>query len=161
VHPGGELIISAPFLLSKYTIERFIEQKAQWILRAVRRLKDFRPAGRRISAHQYQVYRKQALNLVLNKISALNRTYNVPRNGISIRNQKTRWGSCSKKGNLNFNYRIIFLESWLQDYIITHELCHLLEFNHSPKFWQLVTQTIPNHKQARKELRKNPILTYS
>lgn len=72
---------------------------------------------------------------------------------VAIRDQKSRWGSCSKKGNLNFNYRIVFLPRHLVDYIIVHELCHLLEFNHSDRFWQLVAKTIPDHVERRKELR--------
>ena len=72
---------------------------------------------------------------------------------IAIRNQKSRWGSCSKKGNLNFNYKILFLPPDIVDYIIVHELCHLRQFDHSPKFWALVGETIPNYQQLRARLR--------
>jgi len=73
---------------------------------------------------------------------------------IAIRNQKSRWGSCSKKGNLNFNYKLIFLSPELRDYVIVHEICHLKEFNHGKGFWDLVAETVPEWKARRKELRK-------
>ncbi len=72
---------------------------------------------------------------------------------IAIRNQRTRWGSCSSKGNLNFNYRIVFLPIELVDYIVVHELCHLLEFNHSSVFWGHVGRVLPNYPLHRAALR--------
>ena len=80
--------------------------------------------------------------------------YGVPIRRIAIRNQKTRWGSCSKLGNLNFNYKLVFLPKHLRDLVIVHEICHLLEFNHSHKFWFNVSRVFPNYKELTKELRK-------
>jgi predicted metal-dependent hydrolase len=72
---------------------------------------------------------------------------------ISIRNQKSRWGSCSKKGNLNFNYKLVFLTPEMRDYVIVHEICHIKEFNHGRGFWALVAETVPDWKKLRKALR--------
>ena len=72
---------------------------------------------------------------------------------IFIKNHKSRWGSCSGKGNLNFNYKVVLLPLPIADYIIVHELCHLQEFNHSAKFWALVGETIPDYVVRRKQLR--------
>ena len=73
---------------------------------------------------------------------------------LSVRNQRTRWGSCSRTGNLNFNYKIALLPEPLADYIIAHELCHLGEFNHSQAFWDLVAVAIPDYRERRAELRR-------
>lgn len=73
---------------------------------------------------------------------------------VTIKNQFSRWGSCSRKGNLNFNYRIVFLPPEQADYLIVHELCHLGEFNHSKNFWDLVEKTTPNWKKLRHELKE-------
>ncbi len=73
---------------------------------------------------------------------------------VSIRNQKTRWGSCSRKGNLNFSYKLALLPPHLADYIIVHELCHLGQLNHSPAFWALVALTVPDFVRHRQELRQ-------
>jgi predicted metal-dependent hydrolase len=85
-------------------------------------------------------------------------SYYGPRHGIalgriSIRNQKSRWGSCSKKGNLNFTYKLAFLPPELRDYVIVHEICHVKEFNHGRGFWALVGETMPEWKALRKKLR--------
>ena len=72
---------------------------------------------------------------------------------IAIRNQRSRWGSCSKRGNLNFNYKIVFLKPEIQDYVIVHEICHIKEFNHAKSFWNLVAETIPEWKRLRNELK--------
>ena len=79
------------------------------------------------------------------------------RNKINIKNQKTRWGSCTKSKNLNLNYKIIFLPKKHQDYIIVHEMCHLKEFNHSHKFWSLVSKTLPDYLEIKVELRNHEL----
>jgi predicted metal-dependent hydrolase len=80
--------------------------------------------------------------------------YGISVSKIAIRNQRSRWGSCSKKGNLNFNYKLVFLTPAQQDYVIVHEICHIKEFNHGKSFWNLVAETIPDWKRLRGELRK-------
>ena len=107
----------------------------------------------RRSRPHYLKYKEAARALVRARLLALNAHYQAPVKKVFIKNLKSRWGSCSERGNLNFNYRILFLPLPVADYIIAHELCHLREFNHSPKFWALVAQTIPNYKDVRRALR--------
>ncbi len=102
----------------------------------------------------YKKYKEDARSLVHKKIAELNAHYGYKVGRVSIRNTKSRWGSCSKQGNLNFNYKILFLPPHIADYIIVHELCHLKEFNHSPNFWDLVAELVQNHKAIRKELKQ-------
>src|SRR3989338_8512444 len=103
---------------------------------------------------EYKKHCEQAREFVLKKIESINKIYKFCFKKISIRNQKTRWGSCSKNLNLNFNYKIIFLPERLAEYIIAHELCHLQEFNHSRNFWNLLSTAVPDCRQCRKDLRK-------
>lgn len=98
--------------------------------------------------------KEKAREIIKNRIKYLNSFYNLSFNRISIKNQKSRWGSCSKKGNLNFNYKIVFLPQKFSDYVLVHELCHLREFNHSGRFWDLVKKTIPDYKETRREFKK-------
>ena len=79
---------------------------------------------------------------------------------IAIRDQKSRWGSCSRKGNLNFNWKLIMAPPPALDYVVIHELCHLHEFNHSPRFWQLVAAQMPEYESWKKWLKQHgPELT--
>jgi hypothetical protein len=105
----------------------------------------------------YARYKQQALALARARVAYWNTQYGYAVNSIGIRNQKTRWGSCSAKGNLNFNYKIALLPQAHADYIIVHELCHLKEMNHSPKFWKLVEKTVLDYKLLRKQLRTNSL----
>jgi predicted metal-dependent hydrolase len=105
----------------------------------------------------YLQHKEGARRLVHERLAYFNQYYGFPLHKVAIRNQRTRWGSCSSKRNLNFNYRIAFLPSALCDYIIVHELCHVAQLNHSPQFWQLVAQTIPYWREARRALRRWPI----
>ena len=101
--------------------------------------------------------REYARIFVENRINYFNKLYNFRINKIAIKNTSTRWGSCSSKRNLNFNYKIIYLRPQLADYLIVHELCHLGELNHSKKFWLLVKKTIPDYVRINKELKKTPV----
>ena len=103
----------------------------------------------------YLKYKSQATILVKNKLEHFNQFYNYKYNRVVIRNQKTRWGSCSKRGNLNFNYKVALLSEREVNYIVVHELCHLGEFNHSQRFWDLVARTIPDYKDVRNSLKTN------
>ena len=84
----------------------------------------------------------------------------IPRVGrqpgrVTIREQKTRWGSCSSRGNLNFNWKLIMAPPPVLDYVVIHELCHLYEFNHSPRFWQLVEAQMPEYESWKKWLKQH------
>lgn len=72
---------------------------------------------------------------------------------ITVRDQKTRWGSCSSRGTLSFNYRLIFAPPVILDYVVVHELCHLTHMNHSKDFWNMVASVLPEYKIYRKWLR--------
>jgi predicted metal-dependent hydrolase len=102
----------------------------------------------------YLKLKEDARALVHARVGFYNAFYNHNVGKVFIKNTKSRWGSCSQKGNLNFNYKIVLLPPALADYIIIHELCHLKEFNHGPKFWALVSQCCPNYRQARAALRQ-------
>ena len=106
------------------------------------------------SRKHYLQHKETARTLVLQKLEQFNQHYALMWGKVAIRNQKTRWGSCSKNGNLNFHYRIAFLPEPLQDYIIVHELCHLKMFDHSQDFWALVAEKVSNHRACRQDLRK-------
>lgn len=112
-----------------------------------------------ISKKAHAMHKEAARVLVIDRLAYYMEVYKSlgiefkPLSKIFIKNTRTRWGSCSSKGNLNFSYKLATLPAHLSDYIIVHELCHLKEFNHSQAFWDLVAVTMPKYKQYRHELK--------
>jgi len=123
------------------------------LFKIIFRRRRVRVGGIRKNRASYLKHKEKARVLVMERLAEFNKIYGLAPNRIAIRNTKSRWGSCSKKGNLNFNYRIVFLPPKLADYLVVHELCHIQEFNHSQKFWDLVAVAVPDYKKLRKELR--------
>ncbi|MCK4539963.1 M48 family metallopeptidase [Candidatus Parcubacteria bacterium] len=149
------VVITMPRLFPRILAKNFLIKKADWVIKKIEYYKKHKRIV--LSSSDYLEKKEQARKALSKKIKEINKNYNFKFNKIAVRNQKTRWGSCSSKRNLNFSYKIIYLPAELQDYIITHELCHLLEFNHSRKFWKLVAKTIPDYSRLRKELKKQGI----
>ncbi len=102
----------------------------------------------------YLAHKESTRTLVLARLAHYNEHYKLSWNRVAIRNQRRCWGSCSAKGNLNFNYKIQFLPPRLADYIIVHELCHLVHLHHGQEFWDLVAQVLPDYKKLLFELRE-------
>ena len=141
-----------------FIINNFLKDKTDWILEKVEKFSKIKPIvikSKKEKKEEYLKYKDKALQIAQTRLEYFNKFYNFKWGRVTIRNQKTRWGSCSKKGNLNFNYKISLLSPNEADYIIVHELCHLKEFNHSQRFWDLVVKTVPNYKEVRRNLRTN------
>lgn len=156
VRADASVLITMPKAFPKIMAKNFLIKQADWVLEKLAHCKTEKKND--LGGIDYYKKKAAAKKIILNKIQLLNQNYNFKFKRVAIRNQNTRWGSCSAKGNLNFNYKIFYLPENLQDYIITHELCHLRELNHSRAFWSLVAQTIPNYPVLRKELRKQGML---
>lgn len=150
----GRVVVSTSRYAPLHLIYSFVQSHYVWIKRNISSVKTRSEFNIFLQYRDdvYRRYKESARTLVHDKLSYFSQIYNVKYNKVSIKNTRSLWGSCSRKGNLNFNYKIIFLPVHLQEYIIVHELCHLKEFNHSKCFWDLVLQVIPDYKERRKEL---------
>lgn len=158
IHRGGDFVVTAPKDMEQNVIERFIINKSEWILRKMDYFTNFPVkifVKNKNKNKHYLAHKKIAQELVQSRIYHFNKIYNFKFNKITIRNQKSRWGSCSSKGNLNFNYRMALISPIFSDYIVVHELCHLGEFNHSQKFWNLVEMAIPDYRGIKCKLKRN------
>lgn len=149
-------LVTYPWFISEKRAEKFFIENKGWVLKNLESLKTKQKAnllgwGER---KDYLRNKELARALVKERLAEINQFYNFPVNKIAIRDQKTRWGSCSSNNNLNFNYRILFLPDDLVDYLIVHELCHLQEMNHSRKFWELVGQKIPDYRMKSRKLKR-------
>lgn len=118
-----------------------------WKWRKVRKRK-----GDSVTKH-YLEHKEEARKLVLARLQYFNAHYGFEWKRVAIRNQRRCWGSCSSLKNLNFNYKIILLPPHLADYIVVHEMCHLVHLHHKQTFWDLVGEQIPEYKKCVAELR--------
>ena len=155
VNCDAQVFITVPRWLALSEAERFMRQKAEWILEKVKQFKKVSGLHSCGGTRQHYLENHAAARAkVFEKVTEHNLRYGFAYKKISIRNQRTRWGSCSRQGNLNFNYKLLFLPEHLADYVIVHELCHLRELNHSIRFWKLVAEAIPDYHRHRAELRR-------
>ena len=157
IYPEGKLVVTVPRLFDQNLLDKFLQAKSDWIIKKINyfaKRKSVVPFQSKVSSKKdYLKHKLSAKLLIEQRLIYFNQFYNLKWGRVSIRNTKSRWGSCSKKGNLNFSYKLVLLPPELSDYVIVHELCHLAEFNHSQKFWNLVLQSIPDFKSHRKQLK--------
>ncbi len=103
---------------------------------------------------QYEIHKEIARTMIHGRLQYFSQLYGCEYKRVAIRDTKRSWGSCSSKGNLNFSYKLLFLSPCLSDYIIVHELCHLFELNHGPKFWSHMANCMPDYKIRMQSLRQ-------
>ncbi len=150
------VIVRAPLRMKDKDINKFIDSKSMWIenkLNIVRNRQQL--ALPKLTDDEIKTLAKEALNELPKRVEYYASMMSVTPNRITIRNQKTRWGSCSSKCNLNFNCLLMLCPKEVRDYIIVHELSHLKELNHSAQFWKIVEQFMPDYKIQRKWLKEN------
>jgi len=155
IKEDGNIYVSAPIWLSVSKIEDFLKRKEEWISRKIKSIKNqgeriYLPKGKK----DYLQNKEKARIIITQKANKFSQILNLKFSKIRIGNQKSRWGSCAKNGTLSLNYKLLYLPENLTDYIVVHEICHLKEFNHSHRFWTLVSSIFPNWKELCKELKK-------
>lgn len=154
VYCTGDFVVTAPNHLRENNIDLYLIQKSRWVLEKMDFFEDLhKNQPQVITDMDDKALRAKALELVEKKVKRFNRKLKVKFNAITVKDQKTCWGSCSKKRNLNFNWRIVLLPDHLADYIVVHELCHLKEFSHSRRYWNLVASILPNYAELVKDLK--------
>jgi hypothetical protein len=151
----GIVTVTVPYGVREKNAEEFVSKKSAWIVDTLTKIrKSPQAVVVKHTAQEIRTYKKEAQEFVLLRLAFFNQFYSFTWKNISIKNTTSRWGSCSKQGNLNFSYKVVLLSKVMADYIVVHELCHLGEFNHSSSFWKLVERTIPNYREIRRELKK-------
>ena len=137
----------------------FLSEKASWIRmqqgRMQEREKMRQQARIHLDAAQEKELRERAKSVLAQRTAYFARQIGVTYGRITVRDQKTRWGSCSQAGNLNFNFRLILAPPEVLDYVVVHELCHRRQMNHSAQFWQEVAQVLPDYRARKAWLTEN------
>ncbi len=159
---NSDVIVRAPQQITRREAELFVQKNAEWIKRT-RREMELRCERQKEMAEEYRIPDYTSLtpmekNKIRRHIMERLKLY-APQMGVNyarvtVRDQKTRWGSCSSKGNLNFNYRLHYLPQELMDYVVVHELAHRIHMNHSREFWEVVAAIDADYKEHRKRLKE-------
>ena len=151
---NGTLLVRAPRRMSVREIERFLHQHEDWIARQQAKLAAL-PRVEPMTEAELASLKARARGVFIARCAYFAPLVGVRFGQISVRSQHTKWGSCSSKGNLNFNCLLLLAPPEVLDYVVVHELCHRLEMNHSPRFWAQVRRVLPTYESARKWLRDN------
>lgn len=157
-----QVLVRAPLRMLESDIQRFINKNTLWIEKHIKLMKEKIEKleqqeynAIKLTAEEIRQLAEQALTVITERVVFYSQIMNVTIGKITIKNQVSRWGSCSNKGNLNFNCLLMLMPSDVIDYVVVHELCHRKEMNHSVKFWAEVAQVLPNYKVQKKWLKDN------
>ena len=152
------VLIRAPLKMPAAEIRRIVEEKRGWIETHLAEAARRAAAATRfppLSPQEISDLADEALAFFPPRVRFFAQQIGVRYGRVTIRNQKTRWGSCSSKGNLNFNCLLMLCPPEVRDYVIVHELCHRLEMNHGPRFWAAVEKTLPDYRQHLRWLKEH------
>ena len=150
----AKLVIRAPLKMPAEEIERFIGQKKRWIERQMARLAD-RPRPLVLTEEEREGWRRVAREKIIERCNYFSELTGYRPVLVKINSARKRWGSCGVKGTINFSWRLALAPLPVIDYVVVHELAHLVERNHSARFWRRVAQVIPDHQLHRRWLRQN------
>lgn len=154
----GRVLVRAPYRMPEARIRAFVEEKKEWLGRNVAKMEQRRQMKEQTAAiteEQRRAGIEKARARIAERAAYYAPILGVTYGRITIRDQKTRWGSCSGRGNLNFTWKLILTPSEVLDYVVVHELCHRLEMNHSERFWNHVRSVLPDYQERRAWLKKN------
>ena len=159
VNSDLSVTVRAPYVVTEKYIEEFLNKNEAWISKQMNEIKAKKKSVEsgnveNVTLDKIKALADQALKIIPARVEYFARIIGVTYGNITIRNQKTRWGSCSSKGNLNFNWKLVLMPQELLDYVVVHELAHRKEMNHSARFWAIVEQELPDYQKRRNELKK-------
>ena len=153
-----KVLVRAPKRLSEARIRRFVSERMDWIVKHMAQMEEKHEklqSVEKLSSEELHALADRAVQVIPEKAAYYAEILHVTYGRITIRSQKTRWGSCSSKGDLNFNCLLLLAPPEVLDYVVVHELCHRKHMNHSPRFWAEVARIIPDYKTKVKWLKEN------
>lgn len=158
IRPDGSLLVRAPQRMTVREIDCFLDEHAEWVRKHLAQLQarqEELSEVKLLSMGEIRALADQALQVIPERVRYYAPLVGVTYGRITIRNQRTRWGSCSSKGNLNFNCLLMLMPPEILDYVVVHELAHRKEMNHSPAFWAIVESVLPDYRERRQWLKEH------
>jgi predicted metal-dependent hydrolase len=150
VDHDGRVRVTIPRGGSKREAEAFAGRNLTWIAR--QRIRIAEPP---FTADDRRALRQRAQAELPARLLALGAAHGLAVTRITVRNQRTRWGSCGRDGHISLNWRLVLMPDWVRDYVLIHELMHLRRLDHSPAYWRHVAEAFPGYREARQWLRAN------
>ena len=150
----GMLVVRAPYGTKKQRIEKVISSHSEWIAKHIAGQVERNRKYENITDKDIENLRREAKRIIPLKAAYYANIMGLKYGRITITSAKTRFGSCSSKGNLSFSYRLMLYPDAAIDYVVVHELAHLIEMNHSPRFYKIVEAILPDYKERRGLLKK-------
>ncbi len=154
ITPQGQVVVRCPRFMPTAQVEDFLRSKRQWIAQHLARIVA-QPRLPVLTTEEIRLLAEKAMEVIPRRVEVYAPLVGVSYGTITIRNQRSRWGSCSGRGNLNFNCLLMLVPEEVLDYVVVHELCHRKEMNHSPKFWAEVERVMPDYGARRTWLKDN------
>ncbi|MBR3780623.1 MAG: M48 family metallopeptidase [Clostridia bacterium] len=154
----NEVVIRVPLRMKEKEVEKFVESKRNWIekhLHSVAEKQKLLQNTELYTEEEIESLVSKAKEIIPQKVDFYADKIGVTYNKITIRCQRTRWGSCSSKGNLNFNCLLVLLPDEIIDSVVVHELCHRKQMNHSAKFYAEIEKVFPDYKSCHAWLNQN------
>ena len=153
ITPEGQIQVRCPRRMKQADIQRFVEEKSSWIHSKLATMQK-RPPEPKFTPEEVQILAQRARNALPPRVAHYARLMGVTYGRITVRSQRSRWGSCSAKGNLSFNCLLMLVPEQVADYVVVHELCHRKEMNHSARFWGTVASVMPDYRVSRQWLKE-------
>lgn len=150
IKEDGSVVVRAPWRAKDSVIIDFLDERKSWIAKNRSAVIE-----KKKQLSEIEELTEKARELITERVEYFSEKTGIGYGRIAIRHQKTRWGSCSAKGNLNFNCLLALAPSDVLDYVVVHELCHRIEMNHSDSFWALVENVLPDYRTQEKWLKEN------
>lgn len=154
----GQILVRIPYRVTNAEAKRFVESKADWIINTLEKIEERNennPPAEKFTETELKIIKKKAKKEIPILVDYYAPLVGVSYGRVSIRAQKTLWGSCTADGNLNFNCLLVLLPERVMRYVVVHELCHRREMNHSKRFWNEVGKILPDYKILRKQLKED------
>ena len=149
-----KLIVRAPYGTLKGRIDSVVLEHSAWIMKHINKQKQRNETLGELTEDRIKALRRAAKKILPIKVEYYSRIMGLKYGRITITSAKTRFGSCSSKGNLSFSYLLMLYPDSAIDYVVVHELAHLREMNHSPRFYKIIEEVLPDYKERKKLLKK-------
>ncbi|MBS6263881.1 MAG: M48 family metallopeptidase [Clostridium sp.] len=155
IEEDGQVTVRVPRTVTEAQAEEFARRHGEWILKTREKVLQNASWRRSYTEAEKQTGKQRLSRKLEERLPLFASVMGVSYGRVSIRDQRTRWGSCSGKGNLNFNWKLSLVPDEILDYVVVHELAHRIEMNHSVNFWREVEKILPDYREQRMWLKEN------